>query len=87
MNNKKEILKKRFKKLNNHYIALKDYKQLIDEMITQKDIYQPDTFNALSVQEKAILDAYLKRFASVQDFLGAKYLPHYLRWRVLVMEK
>ena len=72
MGNKKEILSKRFKKLKNHYIALKDYKHLIDTMITQKNIYQPDIFNALEVQEKAILDAYLKRFASVQDFLGAK---------------
>lgn len=72
MDNKKEILKKRFKKLKNHYIALKDYKQLINAMVIQKDIYQPDIFNALDVQEKAILDAYLKRFASVQDFLGAK---------------
>ncbi|RLA23307.1 MAG: hypothetical protein DRQ62_06530 [Gammaproteobacteria bacterium] len=72
MDNKKEILNKRFKKLEKHYCALQDYKQLIDAMITQKDIYQPDTFNALDVQERAVLDAYLKRFASVQDFLGAK---------------
>ena len=72
MDNKKEILKKRFTKLNSHYTSLKDYKLLIDVMIKHKDIYQPDVFKSLAVQERAILDAYLKRFASVQDFLGAK---------------
>ena len=29
-------------------------------------------FNTLKPEEKAILDAYLKRFSSIQDFLGAK---------------
>ncbi len=72
MNNKQEILNKRFKKLKNHYSALKDYKQLIDNLIKEKNIYNPVIFNALKIEEKAILDAYLKRFASVQDFLGAK---------------
>ena len=72
MHNKKEILKKRFKKLERHYSALKDYKQLIDNIRLQKDIFQEDVFKTLEVQEKAILDAYLKRFSSIQDFLGAK---------------
>jgi hypothetical protein len=68
MNNKQEILSKRFKKLENHYSALKDYKQLIDNLIKEKNIYDPVIFNALKIEEKAILDAYLKRFASVQVF-------------------
>ena len=72
MDNKREILKRRFKKLENHYIALKDYKQLIDNIIKKKDIYSSLTFKMLITEEKAILDAYLKRFSSVQDFLGAK---------------
>lgn len=72
MDNKKEILKKRFDKLDKHYSALKAYKQLIDKLIERVDIYQPENFNKLRIEEKAILDAYLKRFSSVQDFLGAK---------------
>ncbi|NOR80571.1 MAG: hypothetical protein GQ529_07010 [Methyloprofundus sp.] len=72
MYNKKEILKKRFKKLERHYSALKDYKQLIHKIRMQKDIFQVDVFQTLEVQEKAVLDAYLKRFSSIQDFLGAK---------------
>ena len=72
MNNKKEILNKRFKKLEKHYLALKDYKNVINKLIKQKNIYDPNIFNNLKIEEKAILDAYLKRFASLQDFLGAK---------------
>ncbi len=72
MNNKKEILSKRFKKLEKHYLALKDYKNFIDKLIEQKDLYDPNIFNTLKIEEKAILDAYLKRFSSLQDFLGAK---------------
>ena len=70
--NKKEILKKRFKKLEKHYIALKEYKELIDELLKHDNIYDPFTFNTLQPEKRAILDAYLKRFASIQDFLGAK---------------
>jgi len=72
MNNKKEILKKRLGKLEKHYEALKAYKQLIDELTARVDIYIPENFVKLKIQDKAVLDAYLKRFASVQDFLGAK---------------
>jgi hypothetical protein len=68
----KEILKKRFDKLDKHYIALKEYKALIDEMIKQANIYDQFVFNRLKPEKRAILDAYLKRFAFIQDFLGAK---------------
>jgi len=72
MTSKQDILKKRFFKLTKHYEALKAYKQLIDELTAQTNIYTPETFNQLKIQDQAILDAYLKRFSSVQDFLGAK---------------
>ncbi len=70
--NKKEILKKRFNKLEKHYIALKEYKNLIDNLLKEDNIYDQFTFNTLKPEKRAILDAYLKRFASIQDFLGAK---------------
>jgi len=70
--NKKEILKKRFDKLEKHYIAIKEYKKLIDDLSKEYNIYDPFIFNTLSPEKRAILDAYLKRFASIQDFLGSK---------------
>jgi hypothetical protein len=70
--NKKEILQKRFDKLEKHYIAIKEYKVLIDDLLKESNIYDQFTFNTLKPEKRAILDAYLKRFASIQDFLGAK---------------
>lgn len=71
-NETKLILRKRLDKVEKHYIALKEYKLLIDELLEQKNIYDQFIFNTLLAQERAILDAYLKRFSSIQDFLGAK---------------
>ena len=71
-NDTKLILEKRFEKLSKHYEALKDYKLLIDQILLNKNIYEQFIFNTLKPEEKAILDAYLKRFSSIQDFLGAK---------------
>ena len=68
----KEILEKRFQKAKKHYKALKDYHSYIKKM---GDIYSPSIFNSLLIEEKAILEAYLKRFASLQDYLGAKIFP------------
>ncbi len=68
----KLVLKKRLDKLESHYVAFKEYKILIDELIAEKNIYDQFIFNSLPPQERAILDAYLKRFSSIQDFLGAK---------------
>ena len=68
----KEILEKRFKKAKKHYKALKDYHSYIKKM---GDIYSPYIFTSLLIEEKAILEAYLKRFASLQDYLGAKIFP------------
>ena len=72
MMSKKKILKKRFEKLEKHYIAMKEYKILIDALVKETNIYDQFTFNTLKPEKRAILDAYLKRFASIQDFLGAK---------------
>lgn len=72
MIDKMAVLKSRFFKLEKHYIALKEYEELIQKLLKEKNIYEPFIFNTLKPQERAILDAYLKRFASVQDFLGAK---------------
>ena len=71
-NDTKLILEKRFEKLSKHYETLKDYKLLIDQILLNKNIYEQFIFNTLKPEEKAILDAYLKRFSSIQDFLGAK---------------
>ena len=68
----KQILEKRLNKAKKHYEALRDYKSYIDKM---GDIYNPFIFNSLKVEERAILEAYLKRFASLQDYLGAKIFP------------
>lgn len=72
VNETKLILKKRLNKVEKHYIALKEYKLLIEELLKQKNIYDQFVFNTLLAQQRAILDAYLKRFSSIQDFLGAK---------------
>ncbi len=68
----KKILLKRLEKLEKHYTAFKEYKVLIDQLLKEKNIYDQFVFNTLLPQERAILDAYLKRFSSIQDFLGAK---------------
>lgn len=74
-NEMEKILQKRVAKLEKHYIALKEYKELICQMIERKNIYNPSIFASLPPQERAVLDAYLKRFSAIQDFLGAKIFP------------
>lgn len=65
----REILKKRLNKVENHFIALKEYKIFIENMDFD---FSVDNFKKLDVPQKAVLEAYLKRFSSLQDFLGAK---------------
>jgi|694.fasta_scaffold24470_8 hypothetical protein len=72
MINQEEILKKRLLKLKIHYSALREYKLYIEKMLSEKDIYDEAIFLELQTYEKAVLEAYLKRFASIQDFLGDK---------------
>lgn len=75
MIDKKSILKKRLQKIESHYHAIKEYHSLIEAMLEIDNIYHPDTFSSLKIEQKAIFDAYLKRFSSLQDFLGAKIFP------------
>jgi len=75
MIDKKSILKKRLQKIENHYNAIKEYHGLIQAMLLKEDIYSPTVFSSLKIEQKAIFDAYLKRFSSLQDFLGAKIFP------------
>lgn len=72
---KTKILKKRIDKATKHYKALSEYKKLIDNLIETMNIYDLWTFNTLPYEKRAILEAYLKRFASLQDYLGAKLFP------------
>jgi len=72
MINKKKVLQRRFEKVEKHYTALKEYKSLIDKLLHASNIYDQAVFNTLKAEQRAILDAYLKRFASIQDFLGVK---------------
>ncbi len=75
--NKKEILGKRFEKIEKHYIAIKEYKFLIDEMLEESNFYDQFIFNTLKPEKRAILDAYLKRFASIQDFLVERFFLYF----------
>ena len=63
------ILKKQLQKVSKHYLALKEYKEFIERSDFKFTITE---YEKLAVEQKAVLDAYLKRFASLQDFLGAK---------------
>ncbi len=63
------VFQKRFLKVAKHYAALKEYKSFIDKLDFSFGI---DEYEALNVSQRAVLEAYLKRFASLQDYLGAK---------------
>ena len=71
---KQALLKKRLEKLAKHMEAVADYKNAIDDIASTKAVYKEDIFSNLPIQEKALFDAYLKRFSSAQDFLGGKIL-------------
>jgi hypothetical protein len=63
------ITTKQLQKVKKHYQALKEYKEFIEQVGFDFTI---DEFNALNTPQKAVLEAYLKRFSSLQDYLGAK---------------
>lgn len=63
------IHQKQLKKTAKHYLALKEYKEFIEKMDFSFDI---EGFASLDTSEKGVLEAYLKRFSSLQDYLGAK---------------
>ena len=63
------MIKSKLKKVLIHYQALKEYKEEIEKIDFDYSIKE---FNKLDVYQKALLEAYLKRFASLQDYLGSK---------------
>jgi len=68
----REVLNKRLEKLDKHYEALSEYKKFIDKL---GDVYNLVNFNFLPYEKRAYLESYLKRFASIQDYLGANIFP------------
>ena len=62
-------IKNQLKKVEAHYKALKEYYKAIKDMDFDFTI---SSFENLQTPQKALLEAYLKRFASLQDYLGAK---------------
>jgi len=81
---RKEILQKRLNKLQKNFEVLREYKNFIEKL---GDIYTPFVFNSLKLEEKAILEAYLKRFAFLQDYLGAKVFKLILENKGIVVNK
>jgi len=75
MTEAKRILSARLEKLEKNFEAIRSYKLLIDALSAKKDIFNGSVFVTLVPEEKALFDAYLKRFASIQDFLGSKIFP------------
>lgn len=75
MSDKYAILKKRFYKLDKHYEAFREYHQLIEIFLFENDVLTVEKFNFIDPKDRALFDAYIKRFASIQDFLGAKIFP------------
>jgi hypothetical protein len=63
------VLSKQLEKVQRHYEALREYKAYIEA--TSFD-FSVERFRELDTPQKAVLDAYLKRFAALQDYLGAK---------------
>jgi len=62
-------LKHQLNKVKAHYLALKEYYNYIND---SKFDFAISSFEKLQVQDRGVLEAYLKRFASLQDYLGAK---------------
>ncbi|WP_457748773.1 hypothetical protein [Sulfurimonas sp.] len=64
-----KVLQKQLQKVQKHYEALKEYREFIDVMEFD---FSKENFFYLDTPQKAVLEAYLKRFSSLQDYLGAK---------------
>jgi len=82
--NLKEVLNKRLEKVNSHYTALKEYKEFIEKL---GNVFNPADFRKLNLEERAVLEAYLKRFASLQDYLGAKVFSLLLENKGIIANK
>lgn len=66
MNQNKEILKKRLSSLELQFQTLQSYYV----NLSKKGLKRAET-----IEESSLQDAYLKRFASFQDYLGSKVFP------------
>jgi len=62
-------LKNQLQKVKAHYKALKEFYNEINKMNFD---FSLEAYEQLKISQKALLEAYLKRFASLQDYLGAK---------------
>ena len=62
-------LKNQLKKVRTHYKALKEFYDAIEELGFD---FSVNSYEKLETPQKALLEAYLKRFSSLQDYLGAK---------------
>lgn len=68
-------LKNQLKKVQAHYTALKEFHDAIEELGFD---FTVEVYEQLQIPQKALLEAYLKRFASLQDYLGAKVFKNLL---------
>jgi hypothetical protein len=62
-------IRSQLQKTNTHYQALKEYYEYIQNIDFD---FSVKSFERLKIEQRAVLEAYLKRFASLQDYLGAK---------------
>jgi len=62
-------LQHQLKKAKAHYQALQEYYDYIKNNAFDFSVV---AYKQLDIQDRAVLEAYLKRFASLQDYLGAK---------------
>ena len=63
------MLQRKLEKVQTHFKALEDYHNYIKKMGFD---FSLDAYEELEIEQRAVLEAYLKRFASLQDYLGAK---------------
>ena len=75
MSAKKVLLQKRLFKLRKHWDAFEAYYRLIIEMLETENLLTAEKFSRLEPRDQALFDAYIKRFASIQDYMGAKIFP------------
>ena len=62
-------LKNQLEKVSFHFKALKEYYDYIKDLGFD---FSVDAFHHLTLEQRAVIEAYLKRFASLQDYLGAR---------------
>ena len=63
------MLEHQLQKVLSHYNALQEYHKYIRDLDFD---FSVEAFEKLSIEQKAVLEAYLKKFASLQDYLESK---------------